>query len=177
MSRLTAYDGERQVLSTESAVEIQAALAAVGVQCERWRASVALPVGASAEQILAAYAPEIDRLKARGGYVQMDVVRLGPDHPDRAAIRQKFLAEHTHSDDEVRFFVEGSGLFCFHIGDRVYQLVAEAGDLVNVPAGTTHWFDTGAAPSFTAIRLFVDPAGWVAHYTGSSIATRYPLFE
>lgn len=176
MSRLTVYEAGEQVLQTEAAGEIQATLGRVGIRCERWQATRPLAPGATTEDILAAYKPEIDRLCAAGGYVQVDVVRLGPDHPDRVAIRQKFLSEHTHSDDEVRFFVEGAGLFCFHIGDAVYQLVAEAGDLVNVPAGTTHWFDTGPAPSFTAIRLFVDPAGWVAHYTGSPIATQYPLF-
>lgn len=177
MTRLTLFEGRKRVSSVDAPAEIAALLGKVGIRYEQWQAAVPLAAGASNADILEAYKPEIDRLSAEGGYRQVDVVRLGPDHPDREAIRQKFLAEHTHSDDEVRFFVEGAGLFCFHIGNAVYQLVAEAGDLVNVPAGTTHWFDTGPAPSFTAIRLFVDPAGWVADYTGSSIATQYPLFR
>jgi 1,2-dihydroxy-3-keto-5-methylthiopentene dioxygenase len=40
-----------------------------------------------------------------------------------------------------------------------------------------HWFDMGAAPRFTAIRLFVNPDGWVAAFTGSDIAERFPRLE
>lgn len=178
MSRLTVYDEGAPAAPTHDTAEpagIAAILADAGVRFEQW-ATIPLAPGAAPEQILAAYRPEIERLKAEGGYTTEDVARMGPDHPQREAIRQKFLAEHTHSEDEVRFFVEGAGLFCFHIDGRVYQLVAAAGDLVSVPAGTRHWFDTGAAPSFTAIRLFIDPAGWVANYTGADIATRFPTY-
>ena len=40
-------------------------------------------------------------------------------------MRQKFLNEHTHADFEVRFFVDGSGLFYLHVGDRVYLVLCE----------------------------------------------------
>lgn len=179
MSRLTVYadHAPEPVLDTDDGAVIQRTLAGAGVVFERWEAGVALPPGAGQDEVLAAYADEITRLKASGGYVAVDVVRLAPDHPQREAIRAKFLAEHTHRDDEVRFFVEGVGLFCLHIGGRVYAIRAEAGDLVSVPAGTPHWFDTGAAPRFAAIRLFIDPAGWEAHYTGSDIAARFPTLD
>lgn len=179
MSQLTVYadkSPDTPTLRTRAHGEIARALAAVGVRFERWDAAVALAPGATQDDVLAAYHPQIERLKAEGGYVTADVVRITADHPQRESLRQRFLAEHTHAQDEVRFFVEGSGLFCFHLGGSVYQLVAEAGDLVSVPAGARHWFDTGAAPCFTAIRLFVDPAGWVAQYTGDPIATRFPLY-
>mgnify|MGYP006276487783 CR=1 FL=1 len=93
------------------------------------------------------------------------------------ALRQKFLAEHTHSEDEVRFFVEGRGLFCLHIGDAVLQLLCEQNDLISVPAGTKHWFDMGAAPSFCAVRFFNNTEGWVAAFTGDAIAASYPMLE
>lgn len=178
MSQLTIYADAAPgdpLFSSADPADITRALAEAGIRWARWEV-VALPNGASSDEILSAYAAEIDRLKRQGGYVTVDVARMAPDHPAREAIRQKFFAEHTHSEDEVRFFVEGAGLFCFHLHGRVYQLLAEAGDLVNVPAGTPHWFDAGAAPSFAAIRLFVDPAGWVAHYTGSPIATQFPAY-
>ena len=50
-------------------------------------------------------------------------------------------------------------------------------DLIALPAGTTHWFDTGEFPNFTVIRLFITPEGWVARYTGDEIATHIPLYE
>lgn len=180
MSRLTAYpeDAPGAAMSeTESPSEIAAALRAHGIRFERWEASAPLAPGAGQPEVFAAYASEMAMLQAEGGYVQADVVRMKPDHPDRVAIRQKFLAEHTHSDDEVRFFVEGAGLFCFHVDGKVMQLLATAGDLVSVPAGIKHWFDTGPAPSFAAIRLFADPAGWVAQYTGDPIARAFPTYE
>ena len=104
-------------------------------------------------------------------------VGVPPDHPDREALRKKFLDEHTHAEDEVRFFVAGSGLFSLHLGTRVYEVLCEQGDLIGVPDGTRHWFDMGPAPSFVAIRLFTNPAGWVAQFTGSDIATRFPRHE
>jgi 1,2-dihydroxy-3-keto-5-methylthiopentene dioxygenase len=102
---------------------------------------------------------------------------MTPDHPQREAARRKFLDEHTHAEDEVRFFVEGAGAFYLHLGARVFQVVCGAGDLLSVPAGTKHWFDMGPAPRFTVIRLFTDPAGWVAEPTGDAIASRLPRFE
>ena len=103
----------------------------------------------------------------------MDVVSLAPDNPDKDAFRQKFLDEHTHSEDEVRFFVDGSGLFTLHIDDGVYEVLCEKGELIGVPANTRHWFDMGPNPSFVAIRFFNNPEGWVARYTNSDIASRF----
>jgi 1,2-dihydroxy-3-keto-5-methylthiopentene dioxygenase len=154
--------------------EISSALAEVGVSFERWSADAEALDLSDHEAILAAYSDEIERLKARDGYQTVDVVSMHPAHPDRAALREKFLFEHRHSEDEVRFFVAGQGLFCLHIGARVYQVLCERGDLISVPQDTRHWFDMGSAPSFTAIRLFNNVEGWVAHATGSEIASSFP---
>jgi 1,2-dihydroxy-3-keto-5-methylthiopentene dioxygenase len=90
-------------------------------------------------------------------------------------MRQKFLNEHTHKDDEARFFVDGSGLFYINTGSEIIGLLCTKGDLVNVPAGTRHWFDMGAKPFFQCVRVFTDPAGWVGHFTGSLLASQFPL--
>jgi len=116
-------------------------------------------------------------VQADGGYGTVDVLRLAKGTPDTAPIRQKFLAEHAHSEDEVRFFVAGSGAFYLHLRGKVYQAICVRGDLISVPAGVTHWFDMGPDPEFTAIRWFNDQAGWVPEYTGSEIASRFPLYE
>ena len=156
---------------------IAAELAQRGIGFTRWPARAQLPAHAEAEQILAAYAPEIAQVQARGTYPTVDAIRLTPDHPDRQALREKFLAEHTHSEDEVRFFVEGRGLFCLHIGEEVLQMLCEQDDWISVPAGTKHWFDMGSAPLFCAIRFFDNPQGWVAAFTGDPIASRFPLLD
>jgi 1,2-dihydroxy-3-keto-5-methylthiopentene dioxygenase len=156
--------------------EIVARLAAIGVGLEQWSADRPLPPRASDAEILAAYAPQIEALKARGGYRSVDVVRLTPEHPNREAMRTKFLAEHVHDDDEVRFFVEGAGMFFIRASGQVHALECGVGDLIVLPRGTTHWFDTGARPYFTAIRLFTTAGGWVARFTGDPIAERIPLY-
>ena len=102
---------------------------------------------------------------------------MTPDHPDREPLRRKFLEEHTHAEDEVRFFVEGCGLFVLHIGSEVLSVLCERGDLMRVPAGTRHWFDMGSQPQFCAVRWFNNPEGWVAQYTGNSIAQLFPRLD
>jgi 1,2-dihydroxy-3-keto-5-methylthiopentene dioxygenase len=155
---------------------IAAALGDAGVRFERWEAAQPIAAGATQDEVIAAYRADIDRLMREEGYQTVDVVSLAPDHPDREALRRKFLDEHTHAEDEVRFFVAGSGLFTLHIGDRVYEVLCEKGDLIGVPDNTPHWFDMGETPNFVAIRLFNNPEGWVARFTGNDIASRFPRF-
>jgi 1,2-dihydroxy-3-keto-5-methylthiopentene dioxygenase len=150
-------------------------LAVRGVALQRWPARAALSPDASQEEILAAYGEEIARVQEAGRCPTVDAIRMTPDHPDRKELRLRFLAEHTHAEDEVRFFVEGRGLFCLHIGDEVLQLLCERNDWIAVPAGTKHWFDMGEEPSFCALRFFHNSEGWVAQFTGDPIAGRYPL--
>ncbi|MGY2732774.1 1,2-dihydroxy-3-keto-5-methylthiopentene dioxygenase [Sphingomonas sp. UYP23] len=176
MSRLQVFaetDATTPLLDTRDGAAIAEALGAVGVQFERW------PLKAldADSDILAVYADEVVRLTAQGGYRSIDVAAIAPDHPERAAIRDKFLSEHTHAEDEVRFFVAGEGLFTLHHDDRIFNMLCSAGDLISVPAGMRHWFDMGASPRFTAIRLFVNADGWIAQFTGSDIAERFPRLE
>ncbi len=152
-------------------------LTAIGVTFEHWGARATLPPDAGEEDVIAAYREEIDRLDRRFGFESMDVVSLAPDHPDRLELRDKFLSEHTHADFEVRFFVDGSGLFCLHAGDRVFVLLCEKGDLLSVPANMTHWFDMGERPDFKCIRFFTKPDGWVGDFTGSDISERFPSYD
>ena len=176
MSRLEVFAEDGAKLSeTGDGAAIAGALAEIGVTFEHWPTR---PIASNVTgDILTAYAPEVERLKALGGYQSIDVVSVTPDHPDRAAMRQKFLSEHTHAEDEVRFFVRGAGLFTLHAAGRVWNVECREGDLMSVPAGMTHWFDMGARPDFTVIRMFVNPDGWVAAFTGSDIAERFPRYE
>ena len=176
MSRLRIYsenDGTAPLLETNEHARIADELGQQCVRFERW-ATRTLSAAPTPDEVLAAYAPEIDMLKSDGGYAACDVISLKPDHPDKDTLRQKFLNEHTHSEDEVRFFVAGQGLFSLHLDDRVYEVLGEKGDLIGVPDNTRHWFDMGPNPNFVAIRIFTNPAGWVADFTGSDIAQQFP---
>jgi 1,2-dihydroxy-3-keto-5-methylthiopentene dioxygenase len=177
MSRLRIFsesDGNSPHKTLARHDDIARELGAVGVRFERWDASQPVVPGASQDEVIAAYRSDIERLRREKGYQAVDVISLTPDHPDRAALRQKFLNEHTHSEDEVRFFVAGCGLFTLHIGANVYEVLCEQGDLIGVPDGTRHWFDMSERPYFIAIRLFSNKEGWVANYTGDDIAQRFP---
>jgi 1,2-dihydroxy-3-keto-5-methylthiopentene dioxygenase len=149
----------------------------IGVTFERWQAAQPIAPGASAEDVMAAYRADIDRLVAERGFKSVDVVSIAPDNPKREEMRAKFLDEHFHKEDEVRFFVAGSGLFTLHVGDKVYEIECVKDDLIAVPDGTTHWFDMGPEPSFVAIRFFTEPDGWVGHFTGTDIARRFPRYR
>lgn len=146
--------------------DITALLASAGIQLEHWLTGN-IASDASSEELLTRFQADIEKLKQQEGYTSADVISLTPDHSERQALRAKFLQEHTHSEDEVRFFVNGSGTFFVPIGDQVFRLTCEAGDLLRVPANTPHWFDCGEHPDFTAIRIFTNPAGWVGHFTGN----------
>ena len=179
MSALTIY-ADNQPLSGELYTDftyIRNQLNDIGVQFERWTANCKLSADADQASVLAAYADSIDKLKQQYSFQSVDVIKLTPDHPEKANFRQKFLAEHIHDDFEVRFFVEGCGLFYLHVADKVYAVLCTQGDLISVPANTTHWFDMGENPKFTCIRLFTTPDGWVADFTGSEIAKSFPTLD
>ena len=176
MSVLRIYhenDGQKPVLDTDDKAVARGELAKVGVVFEQWQPSRAVEKGAAEAQVLAAFREEIARVQSTFGYVTVDVVSLTKDHPQKQAMREKFLSEHRHSEDEVRFFVAGEGLFSLHIQDRFYEVHCRKGDLISVPRATPHWFDMGEHPDFVAIRFFNRPEGWVAEYTGSDIANRF----
>jgi len=172
-----AHEGQPPLVRTDDVTEIARLLAAEGIRFERWRADRPLPPDADQELVLGAYARDVERLSCERGLAKADVIRMTPDDPQREVARWKFLDEHTHAEDEVRFFVEGAGAFYLHLGARVFRIVCGAGDLLSVPAGTKHWFDMGPSPRFTVIRLFTNPEGWVAQHTGDAIASRLPRFE
>jgi len=180
MSRLRIFDeerGEAPLQTFDDHAQIARELGKVGVRFESWEASQPIAPGAAPEAVIGAYRGDIERLQREHGYKAVDVISLAADHPQKDALRQKFLSEHTHSEDEVRFFVAGEGLFTLHIGERIYEVLCCQGDLIGVPDNTRHWFDMGPNPGFVAIRLFSNPEGWVAQFTGDEIAQRFPRLE
>jgi 1,2-dihydroxy-3-keto-5-methylthiopentene dioxygenase len=180
MSKLrlfNANDPQQVLLETQNPIALQSQLARIGVHFERWHAGHTLAPGADSAAVLAAYQSDIQRIMQKGNYQSVDVISLGPDHPERASLRQKFLNEHTHAEDEVRFFVGGGGLFTIHAQDQIFEVECKTNDLINLPAGTQHWFDMGERPNFIAIRIFTNPAGWVANFTGSDLANQFSRYD
>jgi 1,2-dihydroxy-3-keto-5-methylthiopentene dioxygenase len=142
--------------------DVTAFLASHGIEYERWVPEHPVAAEASSDALLAAYRGEIDKLKARGGYVTADVIDVKPDTPNLDMMLAKFSREH--------FIIEGRGLFHIHPPTGpVFAIEVEAGDLIRVPRGTHHWFDLCAERRIRAIRLFQDVSGWTPHYTDSGV--------
>jgi len=172
MAKIIIPDENQRV---ESFPDVRDYLKTRGIVHDQWSVIPSANGAADQQTVLDAYADILDPFMAAGGYATADVISVGPETKGLAELRAKFLSEHTHSEDEVRFFVDGKGLFWFNPGDGnpVFALLCQAGDLLSVPAEACHWFDLGDNPRVKAIRIFTDAAGWVAHYTGSGIDERY----
>jgi len=170
-SQLHIYDEQKNLLQqTSDQNQIASYLNAIGIRFEQWEADQPLTLTSNGEEIQEAYKKEIERLKIENDFQSVDVLKITPDHPKKVELRQKFLNEHTHDEPEIRFFVEGSGLFFLHVADNIYSVLCEKGDLISIPTNYRHWFDMGTAPFFTAIRFFTRTDGWIAHFTDDPIA-------
>lgn len=164
---------EQKHISDESAIRDY--LRERSIFYDHWKPVASLAKDADEQSVLSAFESQLTELMAKKDYKSADVVSIFSDTPNMSAIRSKFLAEHTHTEDEVRYFVEGQGLFWFNLEGKypVFSVLCQKGDIISVPAGVRHWFDLGPEPYVRAIRIFSDESGWVAHYTGSKIAERY----
>ena len=169
---IVSLPDEHKTIYDETAIREH--LTSIGIGYERWEPAHAIANDASSEEILAAYAPEIEKLKSLGGYLTADVIDVSPQTPGLEAMLQKFNREHWHEEDEVRFIIRGRGVF--HIRPAEGPLTGVEvgpGDLLTVPRGTRHWFDLCADRDIRAIRLFQDATGWTPYYTDSGAERGY----
>ncbi|MFL2000456.1 1,2-dihydroxy-3-keto-5-methylthiopentene dioxygenase [Microbacterium sp. A1-JK] len=183
MTLLTVWkdtDPSVPVLESTDENEIREALATLGARFSRWEVKD-FADDAPLDEVLALYSTEVEGVKQSEGYTLVDIVGLSPSQENydevKVTSREKFLSEHKHDDDEDRYFAKGAGVFYLHVDGKVHALYCEPGDLVSVPANTTHWFDMGTSPEFTSIRFFHDDDGWVGHFTGNPIADTFPTFD
>ncbi len=140
----------------------------VGIRFEQWPIKLPITALTPIEDIKVIYKEYIDKLVEEYKFTYYDVAHVYSPNEEK---RQMFLEEHKHGEDEVRYFANGSGPFYLHIGNELYIVRCEAGDLISVPANTTHWFDIGKKPNFTALRFFLNKdEGWKPEYTSSTIS-------
>ncbi|BBC92170.1 acireductone dioxygenase [Streptomyces griseofuscus] len=173
---------DQVLLRTTDDARITSELAAHGVSLRRWDVRSDDTPTLDDAALLELYRDRVDEVCAKDSMKLVDIARLHPapteEWRERAATaRRTFLEEHRHSEDEVRFFAHGRGMFTLHLDARVFAVVCEAGDLLSVPAGTRHWFDMGETPDFAAIRFFQEEDGWVGDFTGTPIAGRFPRLD
>lgn len=172
MANVHVPDENRTITDAHDIAEF---LRPFGIWFETWNVAGRIDAEAEAVEILQAYAPEIERLKSRRGFVTADVVSVNPETPNLESMLDRFRQEHTHAEDEVRFTVKGQGVFHVHPAEGpVFAIQVGPGDLINVPRGTRHWFDLCQDKTIRCIRLFQDASGWAPHYVeGSDLHRRY----
>lgn len=111
----------------------------------------------------AEYAQPLDQIRKDRGYHSMDEVRLGDATPNLDALLHKFYREHQHSDEEIRFVVDGAGIFDLRNQDDAWMRVhVEPGDLIIVPAFKQHRFALDESRTIVCKRLFQNMDGWEA---------------
>ena len=107
----------------------------------------------------------VESVKRDYGYVDTDYVELRPDTPNLDAICAKFDREHFHTEDEVRFVVEGEGIFDVRdAGDRWLRIEVAPGDMIVIPARTHHRFYLRDSRQIRCMRLFANHDGWAPLY-------------
>lgn len=163
--------------------EVQAALAPLSVQVSHWpvtaEAALVEKPALSAEDkasLLSALDGYFQKLQAEAGYQSRDLIVLHPEVEGLDAMLAKFDRCHTHDDDEVRYVVDGEGVFGFVLPNgKQLHLTVEAGEFINVPAGTEHWFYLTEQRRIKAVRYFTGTEGWVPHYTDTEVQELAPV--
>jgi 1,2-dihydroxy-3-keto-5-methylthiopentene dioxygenase len=119
-----------------------------------------------------ARAAELARIKRERGYRDEDEVSLSADTPNLEAICAKFDKEHYHTLDEVRFVVEGEGIFDVRDrSDSWVRIFVDAGDLIIIPANTYHRFLLTDTKRIRCARLFLNQDGWTPLYREPAAVT------
>ncbi len=162
--------------------DIQSELAKINIEFQRWDQLSMLTeeTNLSDEQILNLYSKEIETIKHLYNFHSVDTINVTPEFSKTdkfEPMRKKFLDEHIHTDHEVRYFIDGQGLFYIHKENKVYGILCTAGDFITVPENTPHWFDMGSSPNFKCIRFFTDDSGWTPNYLEKPISSKFPLLD
>jgi 1,2-dihydroxy-3-keto-5-methylthiopentene dioxygenase len=163
----------KQDLKMTEPVQIKEYLSKIGIDYDQWEI-VELAEDADDQTVLDAYAEKINRIKQSGGYTSVDLVNVHSTTPGLDEMLSKFNREHWHDEDELRFVVQGRGLFHIHPLDwPVVAIEVGAGDMIRVPQGTCHWFNLCGSRQIKAIRFFQNKSGWTPYYSGSMEEREY----
>ena len=177
MARIIAPDGT----VTQDFGLIQKRLAGLGIALKAWplpgdsrphalleQKSLSDP---EKEELLVTMDNRFEELKRANGYQTRDLIVIHEDIPGLSDMLAKFDKIHYHTDDEVRYIVAGRGYFGFvEASDDQFLVEVSAGDYINVPAYTEHWFEMKDSKRIKAVRYFIDTSGWAPVYTERRMA-------
>jgi len=110
--------------------------------------------------------PELEKIREERGYTYVDYVDSSkmPNLQDKI---NTFLIEHLHEDEEIRYFLNGSGYFDlrneFEEKQPWIRIHGKPGDLIVLPAGIYHRFLPDEKMYFHVMRLFVGEPVWTPY--------------
>jgi 1,2-dihydroxy-3-keto-5-methylthiopentene dioxygenase len=160
---------------------IQKRLATIGITLRHWAApsnartlellNQKSLVDTEKEELLKGVENRFEELKTEKGYKTRDMIVIHEDIPGLGDMLAKFDKIHYHTDDEVRYILAGRGFFGFvEANGEQFLLEVAAGDYINVPANTEHWFEMKDSKRIKAVRYFIDTSGWTPVYTQREMA-------